>query len=183
MNRFELVSKYKDRGIYIPTAATQQSAGYDLSAAEDVIIPSLTKTSNDYLSIQGFPQYENSTLGQGLEESLKTLGMRPTLVPTGVKVKLGEDYYLSVSARSSLPLKSLLIVANAPGIIDADYYNNEDNEGEIFIQLLNLSPFDIKIEKGERIAQGIILKYYRTDEERTTQERESGMGSTDELRR
>ena len=104
-------------------------------------------------------------------------------VPTGLKIKLDPDYYLSISARSSLPLKSLLVVANAPGIIDADYYNNPDNEGEIFIQLLNLSPFDIKLTKGERIAQGIILKYHRTEDERTTQKRVSGMGSTDELRR
>ena len=110
--------------------------------------------------------------------SLQEMYMKPTLVPTGIKVSLDENMFLSLSARSSLPLKSLLLVANAPGIIDADYYNNPDNEGEIFIQLINLSPFDIWIDKGERIAQGVILEYHYTDDERTAQNRVSGHGST-----
>jgi dUTP pyrophosphatase len=54
---------------------------------------------------------------------------RPTLVPTGVKVYLDNDKYLQLSARSSLPRKNWLIVANAPGIVDADYVDNPDNEG------------------------------------------------------
>jgi dUTP pyrophosphatase len=72
----------------------------------------------------------------------------------------------------------MLLVANSPGIIDADYYNNPDNEGEIFIQLINLSPFDILIKKGDRIAQGIIQKYIRTADDSTTLKRTSGHGST-----
>lgn len=76
---------------------------------------------------------------------------KPTLVSTGVKCKLDRRQYLELSVRSSTPLKYWLILANGVGIIDRDYYNNSDNEGEIFLQLINLSPFDIQLKKGEKI--------------------------------
>ena len=63
-------------------------------------------------------------------------------------------------------------------IIDADYYNNPDNEGEIFFQLINLSPFKIKLNKGDIIGQGIIKKYLTTDDDKATGERTGGFGST-----
>jgi dUTP pyrophosphatase len=71
--------------------------------------------------------------------------MRPTLVPTHVKCKLDPDQYLELSVRSSTPLKYLLLLANGVGIIDADYYNNSDNEGHIFFQIINLAPMDIQL--------------------------------------
>ena len=63
-------------------------------------------------------------------------------------------------------------------IIDADYASNKTNDGEIFLQLLNLSPFPIQIKKGDRIGQGIIKHYLVTDDDNATGEREGGMGST-----
>ena len=63
-------------------------------------------------------------------------------------------------------------------IIDADYYNNAGNEGEIFLQLINLSPFNIQIKKGEAIGQGIILPYGITSDDAATGERIGGFGST-----
>ena len=63
-------------------------------------------------------------------------------------------------------------------IIDADYYNNPDNEGEIFFQLYNLSPFAIKIQKGEAIGQGIIKSYLITEDDSADGERLGGFGST-----
>jgi dUTP pyrophosphatase len=86
-----------------------------------------------------------------MKNMAKASKARPTLVPTGIKCQLEPHTYLELSARSSLPLNHWLILANSVGIIDADYYNNPDNEGEIFFQLINLSPFDIKIQKGEAI--------------------------------
>jgi dUTP pyrophosphatase len=53
--------------------------------------------------------------------------------------------------RSSSPLKYWLMLGNGIGVIDADYYNNPDNEGEIFLQIYNLSPFNIQIKEGEAI--------------------------------
>lgn len=63
-------------------------------------------------------------------------------------------------------------------IIDADYYNNVDNEGEIFFQLINLSPFPIKIQKGEAVGQGIIKHYLTTEDDNASGARVGGLGST-----
>lgn len=68
-------------------------------------------------------------------------------------------------------------------IIDADYYNNKSNEGEIFFQLYNLTPFDIQLLCGDCLCQGIIKNYQITVDdnqvEKTT--RDGGLGSTDPL--
>lgn len=63
-------------------------------------------------------------------------------------------------------------------IIDADYYNNPDNEGEIFFQIINLSPFNILLHKGDKIGQGIIHKYIKTDDDVENGDRIGGFGST-----
>ena len=178
MCKFEKVRRTDD-GI-IPVRGTKYSAGYDLYACEDTFIPSLAQV----LCAWDVEEYMDKC------HNLVDLAIvfknhpevRPTLVPTGIKAKLDSDCYLSISARSSLPYKSLLIVANAPGIIDADYYNNSNNEGEIFIQLLNLSPYDILIKKGDKLAQGVIQRYVRVegDEVIIGTERTGGFGSTGE---
>lgn len=177
MNRFEIVSKYKD--VKIPTRSTENSAGYDLCAAEDIVIPSIWMAISNLFDMveERDMTLPVMTLTQS-KGTLKSLGVSPVLVPTGVKIQLESNLYLSISARSSLPLNSGLVVSNAPGIIDADYYNNPDNEGEIFVQLYNFSPFDILLKKGDRIAQGVIVEYHRTADDISTQKRVSGLGST-----
>ena len=69
-------------------------------------------------------------------------------------------------------------MANSVGIIDADYADNPDNEGEIFFQLINFTPWPIQLRKGDVIGQGIIKKYEVTDDDRATGERVGGFGST-----
>jgi dUTP pyrophosphatase len=95
-----------------------------------------------------------------------------------MKCKMESNQYLQLSVRSSCPLKNWLIMANSVGIIDADYYNNPDNEGEIFFQIINLSPLPIYLKKGDRIGQGIIMNYNTTSDDKATGERTGGMGST-----
>ena len=65
-------------------------------------------------------------------------------------------------------------------IIDGDYYNNPDNEGEIFFQVINFSPVDQVIEKGDKIGQGIIKKYEKVEGDAATNARTGGFGSTSE---
>lgn len=173
MAKFEVVSKYADKNIQLPIRATAHSAGYDLSAAEDIIIPSFLSKYNDVFLMTATPR----TMSEAAD-TIKKLGLKPTLVSTGVKCKLADNEYLGLLARSSLPLKHLLIVANSQGIIDADYYNNEDNEGEIFLQLINLAPFPIKIEKGTKICQGIIYNFNVTEDDCANGVRKGGLGST-----
>ena len=113
-----------------------------------------------------------------IKELVKKTDTRMTLIPTGVKVKLEEDQKLELFIRSSTPLGAYLMMANSVGIIDADYYNNPDNEGHIYFQVINLSPFNIKIMKGEIIGQGRISKYDNTTLDDTSTTRGGGFGST-----
>ena len=108
----------------------------------------------------------------------KELKLKPTLVPTGMKCHMEDGQFLELSVRSSLPLKHWIILANGVGIIDADYYNNPDNEGHIYFQLINLSPFDIEIAKGDIIGQGVIRNYLITDDDKAEGTRIGGFGST-----
>ena len=108
----------------------------------------------------------------------KETGFKPTLVSTGMKCKLDPNTWLQLSVRSSSPLKYWLMMGNGIGVIDADYYNNPDNEGEIFFQIYNLSPFNIQIKKGEAIGQAIILPYGVTEDDVAGGERTGGFGST-----
>jgi dUTP pyrophosphatase len=65
------------------------------------------------------------------------------------------------------------------GIVDADYYNNPSNEGELFVQLINYGLRDYTIKKGERIGQAIFLPYLTADnEEAPRADRTGGFGST-----
>ena len=112
----------------LPIKATIHSAGVDFIACSDITIPSFR--------FKG----------------------KATLVPTGVKAFMQNDEYLQIFARSSIPVNLGLIMSNGVGIVDADYYNNEKNEGHIMIEFNNLTNEHITIEKGTRIAQGIFNK-------------------------
>ncbi len=101
------------------------------------------------------------------------------LVPTGVRVRMPDDEYLVIYPRSSLAVKRRLALANAVGIIDADYYGNEGNGGQIFVPILNFGQSLAIIERSERIAQGIFQRYSKVDEESTEfVKRTGGFGST-----
>lgn len=67
---------------------------------------------------------------------------------------------------------------NSTGIIDADYYNNPENEGHIMIALYNTSETDFSVTKGERIAQGIFQKYLKIENDNSESTRKGGFGST-----
>lgn len=101
-----------------------------------------------------------------------------SLIPTGIKCQLEPEYYLQLALRSSTPKKKGLMLANGIGIIDADYYNNSDNEGHIMFQVYNFTDDTVEIEAGERIGQGTILRYYITENDNATGKREGGFGST-----
>ena len=175
--KFEIVSKYADAGLSLPVRKTKASAGYDFQVAEDTIIPSYQKLIYNLVDCAD-PSYERTL--EEIATFTKATKAKPTLVPTGIKCEMPEDMYLELSVRSSCPLKHWLILANGVGVIDADYYNNPDNEGHIFFQIINLSPFDIILKKGDTIGQGIFKKYYLTDDDAATAERQGGFGSTDD---
>ena len=145
---FEVAKGFEDCNINIPVRKTKYSAGYDMEAAEDVIVPSFKK------------------------------GDKPTLVKTGLKAYMQDDEMLALYNRSSNPKKKGLILANSVGIIDKDYYENEDNDGHIMFAFYNVKEEDVTIKKGECIGQAIFQKYLLTDDDNAEGIREGGFGST-----
>ena len=102
------------------------------------------------------------------------------LVPTGVKAYMQDDEYLGMHIRSSMAVKKRIMLVNNVGIIDADYYNNEDNEGHIMLALLNMGSEPVALPKGERVAQGIFYNYLVADGDDNAEKavRGGGFGST-----
>ena len=178
---FEKVSRFKDIEIEMPARKTMYSAGYDFVVAEDVIVPPYEVLRDEiaYYIEHDLQESIDDPIGLDTMAAItKKLQTKPTLVSTGMKCFLPNDEYLELSVRSSCPLKNWLILANSVGIIDADYYNNPDNEGEIFFQIINLSPVPIYLKRGDRIGQGIIKHYDKTGDDKVTSIRSGGMGST-----
>ena len=145
---FEIANGFENDGINLPVRKTKCSAGYDIEAAEDCIIPSFKK------------------------------GMKPTLVKTGLKAYMMEDEVLILANRSSNPGKRGLILANSIGVVDSDYYGNPDNDGHIMFAFFNIKDEDVEIKKGDCIGQAIFQKYFVADEDVAEGERMGGFGST-----
>ncbi len=145
---FEVAKGFENAGINLPERKTKYSAGYDVEAAEDTIIPSFKK------------------------------GMKPTLIKTGIKAYMQDDEVLILANRSSNPGKKGLILANSIGVIDKDYYGNQDNDGHIMFAFYNIKEEDVEIKKGDRIGQAIFQKYLVADNDSAEGERISGFGST-----
>lgn len=176
---FKMVSTYADKGINLPKRATHQAAGYDFEAAEDIVIPSVWKTLFKAIAMD-LKQWihANATTPQQKDENTVNKVLKPVLVPTGIKAYMNEDEYLQLTNRSSNPLKHFLVLSNGVGIVDADYYDNADNEGHIYFQMSNFGLRDKHIQKGERIGQGIFLTFLKANDDDTNADREGGFGSS-----
>ena len=100
------------------------------------------------------------------------------LVRTGLVIEVPTGYFLAIFARSSTPLKRGLIVANGVGVIDSDYSGPND---EVMIQVMNVTESDVRISRGDRLAQGIVLPAPRVTWDEVTEIREvtrGGFGAT-----
>ena len=81
--------------------------------------------------------------------------------------------------RSSHPIKKGLILANSLGVIESDYYNNPQNDGELLFAYYNFFPIDVTIKKHDPIGQAFFQKFLVADDDKATGERAGGFGSTD----
>ena len=96
---------------------------------------------------------------------------------TDVKAHMYYDNALIIIPRSSMG-KQPIMIANTVGLIDNDYYGNEDNDGNIGFRLLNLGKTPYEIKAGDRIGQGIFIKYGTVKNDNTISKRSGGFGST-----
>lgn len=101
------------------------------------------------------------------------------IIPTGIRVRIDEGWFLSLFPRSGLGFKFRLQLDNTVGIIDSDYYNS-DNEGHIFTKITNNSIEDktVNIAAGTGFIQGIFTKFGITVDDDADGERNGGFGST-----
>lgn len=110
------------------------------------------------------------------ETQIKPLEVK--LVPTNLVFKTPKGYGLFLFSRSSLALKKGLMLANGVGVVDWDYSGEED---EVKVSLLNFSKKRVKIEKGERIAQGVFIKTQKVnfkEVKKMAKKSRGGFGST-----
>ena len=145
---FEVAKGWENKGINIPKRSTANAAGYDIEAAEDIVVP------------------------------IYKPGIKPTLIPTGLKAYCEPDECYFLMSRSGGPKKGLL-TPHGFGLIDSDYYENETNDGHFMVQVFNCSDHDIEIKKGDKIAQVMFTKYLITDDDNACGKRTGGFGSTD----
>lgn len=101
-------------------------------------------------------------------------------IPTGMRAEMSEGWVLLIVPRSSLGFKYKLELNNTVGVIDSDYFYS-DNEGHIFIKIINSNPEGkaVDIKAGQAFAQGIFVMYGITEDDDSTEERNGGFGSTD----
>ena len=144
---FEIAKGFEDKNINLAQRSTKYSADDDVEAAEDVTIPPYTH------------------------------GIKPTLIPTGLKAYCQDDEWYMLANRSGGPKKGF-VMANSIGIVDADYYGNESNDGHFMFQYFNFGTEPLEVKKGDRIGQVIFMKYLITDDDDATGERKGGFGST-----
>ena len=99
------------------------------------------------------------------------------LVGTGLVIAVPAGYFLGIFARSSTPLKRGLMVANGVGVLDSDYCGPGD---ELKIQLINITDAPIRVQAGDRLAQGIVLESPRVQfvEGEASGPSRGGFGST-----
>ena len=97
---------------------------------------------------------------------------------TDVKCRLNRDEVLLLFVRSSIGIKQHLMLANGTGVIDADYYGNADNDGNIGLTLYNYGSETVELKAGERIMQGVVVDYKITENDGAFGSRVGGFGST-----
>lgn len=112
--------------------------------------------------------------------SLDNITIQPNataVIRTGVKVRMPSNNVLLIYPRSSMSIKKKLRMANSTAVIDADYYNNQKNDGHILICLHNFGYRPQEIKVGDRIAQGVFMEYL-TCGDLPDGSRGGGIGST-----
>lgn len=158
----------------MPEYSTRNAAGADFKAVEDTVIPSIWKKIADALVESGclatnwitrFVKNDGIYDIKFTDEMKKVIKkiMAPTIIHTGIKAYMQDDEVLYIYNRKSGPKKLGIVMVNSVGVIDSDYYENENTDGEIMFTFYNILPFDVTINKGTVIGQGVFHKFLRSE--------------------
>lgn len=174
----------------LPVYATRHSAGADFYCAEEITIPSIwgmifsslgnkaedkaVKAFDSVMSSLGYSRKEEKVVEEKHD-------IAPTLVHTGIKASMENDEVLELYNRSSNPKKLGLVLANGVGVVDSDYFENKDNDGEIMFAFYNFKPWAVTLKVGDKVGQGVFKKYLRPEKGLVINDenRDGGFGSTD----
>ena len=112
-------------------------------------------------------------------KNIKIAPWKPTIIPANVIIEVPKGFFLLLASRSSTPIKKNMIVANGIGVIDQDYHGDKD---EIGVQVLNFSDKEVTVERGERIAQALLVQVAKVVEfevvDSIKRQSRGGFGST-----
>lgn len=101
------------------------------------------------------------------------------LFKTNIKAQMLPDEVLLLYIRSSVGIKKHIVLSNGTGVIDSTYYGNPDNEGNIMCALYNYGTEEQIITAGDRVMQGVFVKYLTTDNDIVVnKQRTGGIGSS-----
>lgn len=89
-----------------------------------------------------------------IEEPITLEPFKRALIPTGLYFELVKGLEIQVRPRSGLAIKHGITVLNTPGTVDSHY------RGEVKIPLINLGEEPFTINKGDRIAQAVIMPVF-----------------------
>ena len=160
---------------YMPRRSTVDSAGYDFFMPYSIAV---TRRRVTYVPTGFKWNPSDSRISVLREEWHNQQYPDRTHSERNMGLKVSNQVFLALYPRSSYGMKYGFRLLNTTGIIDADYYNNEDNEGHIIVAFTTSS--DIQIKAGDKFCQGIIQPYFiSTGEIEVNTVRSGGMGSTD----
>ena len=114
----------KDQDLQMPQRATPLSAGYDVRAAEDTIVPSMWQTI-EKISKMETPFEKNLYTLEEQAAMVKRWGLKPTLVPVKFAIELADNEYCMFVPRSGVATKNMLHIPNSP--IISEYKITEDD--------------------------------------------------------
>ena len=144
----------------------------------ECVVEEMRKGTNEYvLPTRGTSKSAGYDLASPIDVIIEPHSS--VLVWTNIKVYMAEDELLQLHVRSSIGIKRNLMLKNTTGIVDSDYYSNESNDGNIGLALYNTGDEAVVIQKGERLVQGIFMKYLTVDNDTFLKdERTGGIGSS-----
>ena len=109
---------------------------------------------------------------------IELYGGERTVVPTGIKAQMDEGEVLLITVLSSIGIRDGVVFSNGLGVIDRDFYGNESNDGDIMLALWNSSSKRVQYKAGDRIAQGMFVKFDTVDNDTANGKRTGGIGSS-----